>query len=189
MPHHNARRNGHIHAVLGSELWNLQTTVAAVHNLLLHALHFVAQHNGILLVPFRFKMLYHGAALTLFHRQKRVTLLAERFQCVLGAVKMFPHYAVLGTQCRLVNLGMGRTSRYATKIDTRKTESVCCAEHRTHVVQTANMVQHHHQGKFARRLEFLHTDALHLRNFEFSHYIFSYDEKQLITMLKSCIQR
>ena len=77
MPHDYGCRAGDVERVLGATLRDFQTAVGHVHHLLLHAFHFVAQHEGVALAGLWLKTLEAHTAMHLLDGADGITLLPQ----------------------------------------------------------------------------------------------------------------
>ena len=147
-----------------AELRYLQTTVAGVNNLLMHAFHLVAQHNGVAPPLLGREVVKHRAAFTLFHGHNPYATALQFGHGLHGRPVMPPADAVLGAEGRLVYFRVRRHGGYSAQQHFLNAEGVARAQHRTHVIHAAHVVEHDDERQLVSRLKLVHRQAVHLRN-------------------------
>ncbi len=154
--------------MLGAVLRNLDAPVRGVYHLLLHAVHLVAEDNGVFLAAFRLKIFQRDAVLRLLDGENGVSLCFEYFHGREGLFKIAPRHGVFCPQRGLVNFHVGRGGGNTAEDDLRYSERVARAEHRPNVVLASHVIEHHHQRLLFGFLELLDTDPVQLLYFQFS---------------------
>ena len=167
LPDDDAGGDADVERVLGAVLRYLEASVTEGEQRLVDTVDFVAEDDG-------------GGTLggELLERQALVDLLdgvnlvAFGFQLgetVGGVLIVLPSDRVFGTQCRLVDVAMGRCGSDAAETDAVDTKSVAGAEDGADVVEAANIVEHHNQGQLVGSLELFDADASKIVHGAFLH--------------------
>lgn len=185
-PDDDAGGGGDIERVLGAVLWDFQTAVAMVNDILMHALNLIAQDDSIPLSFLRMEIIEHGGTVALLYGKYLIALLMERLEGIESGREILPIHAILRSEGCLVDfllclqrafpcgLQGGRVSDmslidgiwrggYATEIDAFHAESVACAEYAAHIIERADIIEHHYERQFLRFLELLHREAVHFQ--------------------------
>src|SRR5574344_65213 len=155
--------------MFGAELRYLNASVAGIHYILPDTLHLVAEDDGIASAAVQMEVLQLSAVLHLFYGIDAVVILMQRCHGVHRVLKVCPWHTLFGAQCRLMYLGAGRTGADAAEHDSFYAESVARTEHAAHIVEAADVVEHHRYWQFVRLLILLYREAVHLDGTNLSH--------------------
>ena len=138
LPDYNTGGDTDIQGMLGTELGNLQTAIAHIHDVLLDPLHLVTENHGVAFGEGRVSLrqvLELGGAFYLLDAIYKVAFLLQLLYRLFGSLEIFPIYAVFATQCRLMNLDIGRGGGDSAEIHRLYTEGITGADKNTPVAK------------------------------------------------------
>ena len=148
MPQHHAARDRHVDRVLDPRLGNLDGAVAAVHDLLLHAGHLVAEDQRIAFARLRPERSEHRRALDLLHRKDFISRSPQLLHTLRRSGMIAPRHGQLRSQRRFVNLARRGRRRDAAQGDAFHRKGIARAEKGADVLRRAHVVEHHRDGHF-----------------------------------------
>ena len=123
--------------MLGTELGNLQTAIAHIHDVLLDSLHLVTENHGVAFGEGRVSLrqvLELGGAFYLLDAIYKVAFLLQLLYRLFGSLEVFPIHAVFATQRRLMNLDIGRGGGDSAEIHRLYTEGIAGTENTSYII-------------------------------------------------------
>lgn len=169
MPYKYPRSHRHVKRMFSTELRNLKSPVAQIHNRLLHAINLVTQHHGIFLTRISRKIIQHYTPHSLLCRINRKTFTFQQFHNIASLLHINPINTVFSTKSSLVNLSIRRRSSNTAQINPFHPESIRTAEYRTYIVQTPYIIQNNHKRNLVGSLKLTARQPVHFKNRKFSH--------------------
>ena len=164
LPYDNAGRDRDIERVFRAVLRYLKASVAHVYDLLLHAMHLIAEDNSMaMLSPFGGEegLGEKRRALTLLDSKHREALVVKTTDSITCVLEILPLDALLCSERRLVNLILRRDSRYAAQHYASRAESITRTEDRPDIVHRADIIKNDDKRHLLSHAEFLCRETLH----------------------------
>ena len=177
MPEGQGAAHAHIQRVLRALLRNLHAHIAGIHHVLAHTIHLMARHNGIFLPLLHLKPLQAHRILHQLKGAHRVSPALQILHSLESVGAIAPGHSVLRAKRRLVNLHRGRRGSDAAEHQLLHTESIGSAENRTYIIETADIVEHHHQRQFLAAAILLRGSPVHIKDCFFLHILQSFAHK------------
>ncbi len=128
--------------MLGAPLGNFQGKVAGIHHSLLHTVHFVSEHEGVLAPGFAPESVQLHRMDGLLHGNHRVSLSLEVMDKCIYVLHMLEGDHFLGPEGDFPQLGRRRHGADAAQEYLVHSEGIGRPEGRTHIVRAADVVQH-----------------------------------------------
>ena len=169
VPDCNTSRYRDVERVLGATLRNFEAYVALVDNVLVHAVYFMAENEGVASAGLWREVLKLDAAFDLFETAEGVAVVLEggyAFGC--GGI-VAPFDRVFGSEGCLVDFRRWRARADTTQGNSLDSKGIASAEYGSYVVEASHIVEHDCQMHLALSAVVLDVYAVKVPDCFFLH--------------------